>query len=67
MCVFVCFFIRPPFLWKLTNSDIDDFFFFSLSVAHDAIVVEEVKLQFLMASNDLFVFSFPKVTLSIMQ
>ena len=48
------FFIRPHFL-----------LFFHLSVAYDAIAVEEVKLLFVLVSIVSFVFSFPKVTLSI--
>ena len=63
---FFFFLIQPPFLWRLTTPDMDDIFL-PVSVAHDAIAVEEVKLQFLIASDVSFVFSFPKVTLSIMQ
>ena len=41
-------------------------FFFSLSVAHDTII-GEVKLQVLVASDALFMFSFVKATLLIVQ
>ena len=70
MCVCVLFInlIQPPLEVTLM------IFFFSLSVAHDTIAVGEVKLEFMMASIVLFVlqlfhscFSFPKVTLSVMQ
>ena len=47
------------------DPDID--FFIFLSVAYDAITVEEVKLQVVLVSNVSFLFSFQKVTLSIMQ
>ena len=46
--------------WKLINRDSDhNFFFISLSVARNAIVWE-VKLQYLMVSDVLFVFSSAK-------
>ena len=68
---FVCLFVYLVFFYWTTFSLKTDgslhWYFSPLSVAYDAIAVEEVKLQFVLVSNVSFLFSFPKVTLSIMQ